>query len=468
MGSWFVGHRLRGGVLAVLAFFPTTVKAQSGPLSGMPTVAGVDLNEAGPQYAVLGLVGLVLVGIIVCVCWCCCKRRNTALSDLRGRDVELGDVKGNKAGKGHQRKVSGDDGKSEVRQNIRLEVLNTERSYVEGLTVMNNIYLATVETMAQNPKSYGGSDQDINALRLNIKTLYELHVRFLGELEKEKLLFMAPIIDEYADYFKIYIDYLNGYEACLQVMDRLKKKNKHFAETMTAIDDKIRDSGGCLALQSYMIMPVQRVPRYVLLLKELIKNSNSTHPQWASMNAALKKVEKIALAVNEGQRRMENMQELNELNAALNGQPKDFTLVQAKRSLVKKGPLIMTLRAVDNERKVLTQDKERMVFLFSDILLVTSHKFRFRDAVDVATGHISLSEEDDCEFEFSSHKFALAFRCENAAEREKWAEAIMDASEELKDSRKVKEDKGARQTKARHHNHASSFLQDSLRNATLK
>jgi hypothetical protein len=45
-------------------------------------------------------------------------------------------------------------------------------------------------------------------------------------------------------------------------------------------------------------MPVQRVPRYELLLRDLIKQTAVTHPDYNDLNAALEKVKSIATVVD--------------------------------------------------------------------------------------------------------------------------------------------------------------------------
>ena len=70
-----------------------------------------------------------------------------------------------------------------------------------------------------------------------------------------------------ADFLKMYTQYVNGYDNAMATINRLNKKKtfKKFLET------KQREIGQ--SLMSYLIMPIQRIPRYVLLLKELIKNT---------------------------------------------------------------------------------------------------------------------------------------------------------------------------------------------------
>ena len=45
-----------------------------------------------------------------------------------------------------------------------------------------------------------------------------------------------------------------------------------------------------LDLRAYLIQPVQRVPRYRLLLIELLKHTRESHPDWVDLKAALENV----------------------------------------------------------------------------------------------------------------------------------------------------------------------------------
>ncbi len=53
---------------------------------------------------------------------------------------------------------------------------------------------------------------------------------------------------------------------------------------------------------SYLIMPVQRIPRYQLLLRELDKVTEEGHPEKQHLGEALQKIEHIAKHVNEEKR----------------------------------------------------------------------------------------------------------------------------------------------------------------------
>lgn len=48
-----------------------------------------------------------------------------------------------------------------------------------------------------------------------------------------------------------------------------------------------------LDLRAYLIQPVQRVPRYRLLIIQLLKHTRESHPDWVDLNAALENVSSL-------------------------------------------------------------------------------------------------------------------------------------------------------------------------------
>lgn len=68
--------------------------------------------------------------------------------------------------------------------------------------------------------------------------------------------------------------YLNNYSNALQTVSTLHG-NHNFQQFLAA---KRKDCGG-LDLMSFLIMPVQRIPRYEMLLRELNKYTPADHPQ---------------------------------------------------------------------------------------------------------------------------------------------------------------------------------------------
>ena len=86
-------------------------------------------------------------------------------------------------------------------------------------------------------------------------------------------------------------------------------------------------------ISSYLIMPVQRIPRYELLLKEIIKYTPPGDIELESLRGALATVRSSAQHNNKSMRSYENMQKLLAVQSKLHGDLKE-NLIKPSRNLL--------------------------------------------------------------------------------------------------------------------------------------
>ena len=55
-----------------------------------------------------------------------------------------------------------------------------------------------------------------------------------------------------------------------------------------------------MEIESFLIKPVQRLPKYVLLYKDLLKHTDPNHPDYENISRCLTEFSKINDANNEG------------------------------------------------------------------------------------------------------------------------------------------------------------------------
>jgi hypothetical protein len=99
---------------------------------------------------------------------------------------------------------------------------------------------------------------------------------------------------------------------------------------LRAAEASVRSKGQ--NLQSYAIMPVQRVPRYLLLLRELLKWTLDDHPDKANLDLALQHVDESARHMNAAIQMREASRELKQLQQQFIG---SVDLLQRGRKLIK-------------------------------------------------------------------------------------------------------------------------------------
>ena len=111
-------------------------------------------------------------------------------------------------------------------------------------------------------------------------------------------------------------------------------------------------------------MPVQRIPRYKLLIGDILKNTSKDHSEYNQISTALKQIESIATFVNEGKRKNENSQILIDLAKKL--KDKYSTLVQPNRQFVREHNSLQVRYKDINEKF--------NVYVFKDMMILLSIK----------------------------------------------------------------------------------------------
>ncbi len=111
---------------------------------------------------------------------------------------------------------------------------------------------------------------------------------------------------------------MQNFNTSLAVLSECRKKTT-FEKYL--VDAKNTPESHKLELSAFLIMPVQRVPRYNLLLKDLFKHTWTDHLDYENLKQAVAKVQDIAGFLNEKKREAENMAALTELAQTISGNP---------------------------------------------------------------------------------------------------------------------------------------------------
>nr|XP_006825855.1 PREDICTED: puratrophin-1-like [Saccoglossus kowalevskii] len=155
------------------------------------------------------------------------------------------------------------------------ELLQTERDYVRALDYIKKNYFPEMER-EDIPQPLRGQRGIVFG---NIEKIYDFHYRyFLHELEECR---SAPLL--ICHCFLKYKKELNLYA--------LYNKNKPKSDALLAeygsfFKSKQKELGDKMDLASYLLKPTQRMGKYALLLKDLIKESPETEPELQDLKAA--------------------------------------------------------------------------------------------------------------------------------------------------------------------------------------
>ena len=277
------------------------------------------------------------------------------------------------------------------RATIANEILQTERVYVTGLTILIEAFLKPMRTKNLiTPASLRRIFSDVEVLfGFNCQFLSNVELRMLNWDANDQRL--GDIFLREVDYLKMYTMYVNNYNDSVKEVAECRRKHPKFAEFL----DAARYSETCngLDLTSYLIMPVQRIPRYVLLLVDLLKKTPEDHADFLDLKAAVEKTKEVADYVNEKKREAENLNKVVAVQEKLGG--KIELLEDASRRYVREGPLMD-----------LSDKQGRFYFfLFNDILVASALNIK-----EFTTEWKKLSESLTPQQEDFSYQGALKYK----------------------------------------------------------
>jgi len=97
-----------------------------------------------------------------------------------------------------------------------------------------------------------------------------------------------------------------------------------------------------LNLEGYLLLPVQRIPRYKMMLEELLRSTPPTYEYMDDpLDRALAEIALLANNMNEGKRESESRRKLVQWQSKIRGKFPS-PLVQPHRRLIMDGPLLLT------------------------------------------------------------------------------------------------------------------------------
>jgi RhoGEF domain len=164
---------------------------------------------------------------------------------------------------------------------------------------------------------------------------------------------IGTVFEEKTDFMKMYFEYINNFDEAIRIVEKWQQKEGSGARFLRS---RMADERhGQLNLLGYLLLPVQRVPRYRLLLADLLNSSDSASAQ---LRAGYDKIEALARDINERKAEMEGRKRLVDLertvispptSPAMNGDDVRMSTMKSKfvdpaRRLVKEDSVLVTVR----------------------------------------------------------------------------------------------------------------------------
>ncbi|VDN05526.1 unnamed protein product [Thelazia callipaeda] len=242
------------------------------------------------------------------------------------------------------------------------ELVDSEQRYVDKLRLLDETFRKKVEEEKILEK------ERITQIFSNISSLHQFHSTHLlpalmeSSRDWHTTHRISDILRKRAPFLKMYSEYTNNYKRATKVFDDCLRKKRRFAQIVQEIELKPECEN--LPLVSHLICPVQRVMRYQLLLQEYKKHLDPADTDYNDTETALELVLEAASHANEMMRKLSRYKDVLEVQEQLGSA---MSLVSPGRELIKKGKLIKISSSSE-------KTEERYLFLFNDLLLLTSER----------------------------------------------------------------------------------------------
>ncbi|KAF7722583.1 hypothetical protein EC973_002936 [Apophysomyces ossiformis] len=185
---------------------------------------------------------------------------------------------------------------SAMKNLITNELYTTEQSYYRLLTLIQTRYMQPIMTASQTKDPLMKSG-DIPALFRHLPDLITLSGKLLVAFENG--LCIGPVFKSLEPDIVVFLKYAIHYQANLKTIRRACH-NPLFIK----IDQESRTQKDTnrMGISDYFIAPIQRVPRYCLLIKGLLKHMDPSDPEFSELSNVLVTLTGLAIAMDHAQK----------------------------------------------------------------------------------------------------------------------------------------------------------------------
>uniref|UniRef100_A0A8C5R2F9 FYVE, RhoGEF and PH domain containing 3 n=1 Tax=Leptobrachium leishanense TaxID=445787 RepID=A0A8C5R2F9_9ANUR len=304
---------------------------------------------------------------------------------------------------------------------IASELLQTEEAYVKRLHLLDQVFCTKL--VAANIPS------DVTTgIFSNISSIYCFHDKFLLPELKTRITQewdtnprIGDILQKLAPFLKMYGEYVKNFDKAMEMVNTWTQRSSVFKDVIYAVQKE--EVCGNLTLQHHMLEPVQRIPRYELLLKDYLKKLPEDSPDRKDSDKSLELISTAANHSNAAIRKMEKMHKLLEVYERLGGEE---DIVNPANEFIKEGN-IQKLSAKNGTAQ------DRYLYLFNSMLLycvpklrLMGQKFSVREKIDIAGLQVQeiVKQNSAHTFLIMGKKRSLELQARTEEEKQQWIQVI--------------------------------------------
>nr|XP_020028762.1 phosphatidylinositol 3,4,5-trisphosphate-dependent Rac exchanger 2 protein isoform X3 [Castor canadensis] len=353
------------------------------------------------------------------------------------------------------------EGARDVEKQLRLrvcvlsELQKTERDYVDTLEFLVSAFLHRMNQCAAAKVDKNVTEETVKMLFSNIEDILAVHKEFLKVVEE--CLHPEPNAQQevgtcflhFKDKFRIYDEYCSNHEKAQKLLlelNKIRTIRTFLLNCMLLGGRKNTD----VPLEGYLVTPIQRICKYPLLLKELLKRTPRRHGDYAAVMEALQAMKAVCSNINEAKRQMEKLEVLEEWQSHIEGW-EGSNITDTCTEMLMCGVLL----------KISSGNiQERVFFLFDNLLVyckrkhrrlknskasTDGHRYLFRGRINTEVMEVENVDNGTADFHSSGHIVVNGWKIHNTAknkwfvcmaktpeEKHEWFEAILKERERRK------------------------------------
>ncbi|XP_042873803.1 protein ECT2-like isoform X6 [Penaeus japonicus] len=259
-----------------------------------------------------------------------------------------------------------------ARQRVFHELVKTECNYVNILDTIEKVIKGPLESIVQP----GGPMLDAQELKFifgNLPPIHEVHKRMRNDLLQlahnwSDDASIGDIILKYSsDLQAAYPPFINYFENMKEMLQRISIERPRFHAFLKIAQNK--PECGRQSFQELLIRPVQRLPSMSLLINDILKHTEKTSPDHASLEQALDQIKSVMTYINDDKRKTEAKLKLFEIHNDIEMCPPN--LVASHRLYLSKVDVTELSDTCSGRGDTLT------LFLFNDVMEICKKKSKY-------------------------------------------------------------------------------------------
>ncbi|KAM6923833.1 spermatogenesis-associated protein 13 isoform 6-T6 [Xenentodon cancila] len=334
--------------------------------------------------------------------------------------------------------------RDQMRANVINEIMSTERHYIKHLKDICEGYLRQCRKRVDM-----FNDDQLKVIFGNIEDIYRFQMGFVRDLEKQynteepHLSEIGPCFLEHQDGFWIYSEYCNNHlDACMELSKLMRDgRYQHFFEACRLLQQMID-----IAIDGFLLTPVQKICKYPLQLAELLKYTAQEHSDYRYVAAALAVMRNVTQQINERKRRLENIDKIAQWQASVLDWEGDDILDRSSE-LIYTGELSWIYQPYG-------RSQQRVFFLFDhqlvlckkdlirrDILYykgrIDMDRYEVRDAIDGRDDDFNVSVKNAFKLYNKDSEEIHIFLAKKPEEKIRWLRAFHEERKMVQEDEKI-------------------------------